>query len=135
MCQDLSPKKLGNIDERYDYASLISPQVRVRKGDFAVVPTLSISTRNTASRFSNSNNIEVKLGLNVFNGETYELVEKFEDFKTFEKAMLSVGGAKREQRMNKKVLGLWHVGRWAGFEEGLILSLDLIRKFNTLLKA
>ena len=86
----LSPKKLGNIDERYDYASLISPQVRVRQGDFAVVPTLSISTRNTASRFSNSNNIEIKLGLNVFNGGTYELIEKFENFKTFENDRITV---------------------------------------------
>ncbi len=86
----LSPKKLGNIDERYDYASLISPQIRVRKGDFAVVPTLSISTRNTATRFSNSNNIEIKLGLNVFKGETYELIEKFEEFKTFENDKITV---------------------------------------------
>ena len=80
----LSPKKLGNIDERYDYASLISPQVRVRKGDYAIVPTLSLSTSDTVSRFSTSRNIEMKLGFYVFDGGTYELIEKFEQSASFE---------------------------------------------------
>ncbi len=80
----LSPEKLKTVDEKYDYTSLISPQVRVRKGDYAVVPTISLSYLNTATRFLNSRNIEIKLGLNVFHGGTYDLFEKFEETMIFE---------------------------------------------------
>ena len=47
----------------------------MRKGDYAVVPTISISSRNVATRLLTSRNIEIKLGLNVFNGGTYNLIE------------------------------------------------------------
>ena len=86
----LSPSKLKTVDEKFDYSSLISPQIRVRKGDYAVVPTISISSRNVATRLLTSRNIEIKLGLNVFNGGTYDLIEKFEETIIFEHDRLTL---------------------------------------------
>lgn len=81
---ELLPEKLKTVDERYDYSSLISPQVRVIKGDYAAIPTLTLNSQDTASRFLTSRKIEIKLGLNVFQGGTYNLIEKFEKSIIFE---------------------------------------------------
>ena len=62
----------------------------MRKGDYAVVPTISISSRNAATRLLTSRNIEIKLGLNVFNGGTYNLIEKFEETIIFEHDRLTL---------------------------------------------
>ena len=84
MSVTLSPEKLRLVDEKFDYSSLMSPQVRVRTGDYAIVPILSLSSSDTGSRFSNSRKIEMKLGFYVFDGGTYELFEKFEQSASFE---------------------------------------------------
>lgn len=79
-----SPKKLETVDERFDYSSLISPQVRVKTGDYAVIPTLSITSQDVASRFLVSREIQVTLGMKIFRGGTYDLVENFEQSTVFE---------------------------------------------------
>ena len=84
MSVTLSPEKLRLVDEKFDYSSLMSPQVRVRTGDYAIVPILSLSSSDTGSRFSTSRKIEMKLGFYVFDGGTYELFEKFEQSASFE---------------------------------------------------
>ena len=84
MSVSLSPEKLRLVDEKFDYSSLMSPQVRVRTGDYAIVPILSLSSSDTGSRFSTSRKIEMKLGFYVFDGGTYELFEKFEQSVSFE---------------------------------------------------
>ncbi len=84
MTVTLSPEKLRLVDEKFDYSSLMSPQVRVRNGDYAIVPILSLSSSDTGSRFSTSRKIEMKLGFYVFDGGTYELFEKFEQSASFE---------------------------------------------------
>ena len=84
MSVSLSPEKLRLVDEEFDYSSLMSPQVRVRTGDYAIVPILSLSASDTGSRFSTSRKIEMKLGFYVFDGGTYELFEKFEQSASFE---------------------------------------------------
>ena len=84
MSVSLSPEKLRLVDEEFDYSSLMSPQVRVRTGDYAIVPILSLSASDIGSRFSTSRKIEMKLGFYVFDGGTYELFEKFEQSASFE---------------------------------------------------
>ena len=80
----LSPQKLRTIDERFDYASLLSPQIRVRTGDFAIIPTLYLSAGDKPTKFITSRQIEVRLGLKVFSGESYQLIGEFEKSALFE---------------------------------------------------
>ena len=80
----LSPKKLKTIDEKFDYASVLSPQIRVRPGDFAIIPTLYVSAENRTTRFLTSRQIEIKLGLKVFSGANYDLIREFKRSTLFE---------------------------------------------------
>ena len=80
----LSPQKLTTIDERFDYASIISPQIRVRSGDFAIIPTLYLSAGDKPTRFVTSRQIEIRLGLKVFSGDSYDLIGEFEKSALFE---------------------------------------------------
>ncbi|MEK9597276.1 MAG: flagellar assembly protein T N-terminal domain-containing protein [Alphaproteobacteria bacterium] len=80
----LSPKKLKTIDEKFDYASVLSPQVRVRPGDFAIIPTLYVSAEDRTTRFLTSRQIEIKLGLKVFSGANYDLIGEFKRSTLFE---------------------------------------------------
>ena len=80
----LSPQKLTTIDERFDYASIISPQIRVRSGDFAIIPTLYLSAGDKPTRFVTSRQIEIRLGLKVFSGASYDLIGEFEKSALFE---------------------------------------------------
>ena len=80
----LSPQKLRTIDERFDYASIISPQIRVRSGDFAIIPTLYLSAGDKPTRFVTSRQIEIRLGLKVFSGASYDLIGEFERSALFE---------------------------------------------------
>ena len=84
MSVTLSPDELRSVDEKFDYSSLMSPQVRVRTGDYAIVPILSLSSSDTGSQFSTSRKIQMKLGFYVFDGGTYELFKKFEQSTIFE---------------------------------------------------
>ncbi len=80
----LSPKKLKTIDEKFDYASVLSPQIRVRPGDFAIIPTLYVSAEDRTTRFLTSRQIEIKLGLKVFSGANYDLIGEFKRSTLFE---------------------------------------------------
>ena len=80
----LSPKKLKTIDEKFDYASVLSPQIRVRPGDFAIIPTLYVSAEDRTTRFLTSRQIEIKLGLKVFSGANYDLIREFKRSTLFE---------------------------------------------------
>ena len=80
----LSPKKLKTIDEKFDYASVLSPQIRVRPGDFAIIPTLYVSAEDRTTRFLTSRQIEIKLGLKVFSGANYDLIGEFNRSALFE---------------------------------------------------
>ena len=80
----LSPQKLTTIDERFDYASIISPQIRVRSGDFAIIPTLYLSAGDKPTSFVTSRQIEIRLGLKVFSGASYDLIGEFEKSALFE---------------------------------------------------
>ena len=80
----LSPQKLKTIDEKFDYASVLSPQIRVRPGDFAIIPTLYVSAEDRTTRFLTSRQIEIKLGLKVFSGANYDLIGEFKRSTLFE---------------------------------------------------
>ena len=80
----LSPEKLKTVDERFDYASLLSPQIRVKTGDYAIIPTLYLSAGDKPTRFVTSRQVEIKMGLKVFNGESYDLVGEYEKSALFE---------------------------------------------------
>ncbi len=80
----LSPEKLKTVDERFDYASLLSPQIRVKTGDYAIIPTLYLSAGDKPTQFVTSRQVEIRLGLKVFYGESYDLVGEFEKSALFE---------------------------------------------------
>ena len=80
----LDAEKLKTIDERFDYASLMTSQVRVNTGDYAVIPSVFISAGDKPTKLVTSRQVEITLGLQVFNGSSYDLVEEFEQSITFE---------------------------------------------------
>ena len=80
----LSPEKLKTVDERFDYASLLSPQIRVKTGDYAIIPTLYLSAGDKPTQFVTSRQVEIRLGLKVFNGGSYDLVGEYEKSALFE---------------------------------------------------
>ena len=80
----LSPAKLRTIEEQYDYASLLSPQIRVKNGDYAIIPTLHLSTSDKTTLFETSRQVKIKLGLKVFSGGSYNFVGEYEKSALFE---------------------------------------------------
>lgn len=86
----LSPQKLRTIDEKFDYASILTPQIRVSSGDFAIIPTLYLSAGYKPTRFVTSRQIEIRLGFKVFNGDSYNLIGEYEKSAIFEDERIAI---------------------------------------------
>lgn len=73
----LDPSRLGRANDSYDYQALTSGIVRVRRGDFALVPELVLSGRRDTSTLNRSDIMMMQVTLHLFAGESYLPVDSF----------------------------------------------------------
>ena len=74
----LDPHKLSRIQDKYDYTALTSGVVRVRRGDFAVVPELILTGQRAGGALLRRDDMTMHVRLHLFAGESYAPLESFE---------------------------------------------------------
>ena len=74
----LDPSRLSRINDRYDYAALTKGVVRVRRGDFAVVPEIILTGKRAGNALSRRDDVTMLIRLHVLAGESYAPIDRFE---------------------------------------------------------
>jgi len=74
----LDPSRLSRINDRYDYAALTKGVVRVRRGDFAVVPEIILTGKRAGNALLRRDDVTMLIRLHVLAGESYAPIDRFE---------------------------------------------------------
>ena len=75
---DLNPAKLARKTDDYDYQALTTGVIRVKSGDFAVIPRIHLSSEKESSLIrGNSHQIKMQIELAFFAGESYAPVDSY----------------------------------------------------------
>lgn len=74
----LNPKKLARTTDAFDYTALTTGIVRVRRGDFALVPEIVVTGQRGGTRFEKTNQVLVTVRMHLFAGESYAPVDVYE---------------------------------------------------------
>ena len=74
----LDPSRLSRINDSYDYAALTKGVVRVRRGDFAVVPEIILTGKRAGNALSRRDDVTMLIRLHVLAGESYAPIDRFE---------------------------------------------------------
>ena len=72
----LQINKLVSIDDTFDYTALTRGRVRVKSGDFALVPSISMQVTKSKKNIETEIFLFVTVVSQLFQGENYELMEK-----------------------------------------------------------
>ena len=71
----LKINKLVSIDDAFDYTSLTRGRVRVKSGDFALVPSISMQVSKSKKNIETEIFLLVTISSNLFQGEDYKLID------------------------------------------------------------
>jgi hypothetical protein len=71
----LEISKLVSIDDAFDYTSLTRGRVRVKSGDFALVPSISMQLSKSKKNIETEIFLAVAIHSKLFQGENYKLME------------------------------------------------------------
>jgi len=74
----LDPSRLSRINDSYDYAALTKGVVRVRRGDFAVVPEIILTGKRAGNALLRRDDVTMLIRLHVLAGESYAPIDRFE---------------------------------------------------------
>lgn len=79
--KDVSPiklqiNKLVSIDDSFDYTSLTRGRVRVKSGDFALVPSISMQVSKSKKNIETEVFLLVSITTKLYQGEDYKLLEE-----------------------------------------------------------
>lgn len=75
---DLNPAKLARKTDDYDYQALTTGVIRVKSGDFAVIPRIHLSSEKESSLIrGNSHQIKMQIELAFFAGESYAPADSY----------------------------------------------------------
>lgn len=74
----LDPSRLSRINDTYDYTALTKGVVRVRRGDFAVVPEIILTGQRAGNALSRRDDMTMLIRLHVLAGESYAPIDMFE---------------------------------------------------------
>ena len=73
----LDPKRLSRITDQFDYQALTTGVTRVRRGDFALIPEITLTGKRGGSGFERTDDLLVSLQIHLFAGESYAPVDSF----------------------------------------------------------
>ena len=73
----LDPARLARANDNFDYQALTTGVVRVRRGDFAIVPEIQMTARRDQSGLDRRDILVMQVMLHLFAGETYVQVDSF----------------------------------------------------------
>ena len=71
----LQINKLVSIDDGFDYTSLTRGRVRVKSGDFALVPSITMEISKSKKNIETEIFLSVSVASNLFQGEDYKLID------------------------------------------------------------
>ncbi|MGB2122804.1 MAG: flagellar assembly protein T N-terminal domain-containing protein [Candidatus Puniceispirillaceae bacterium] len=73
----LDPQRLTRIVDKFDYRALTTGITRVRRGDFALVPEITLTGKRIGGVFDRRNEMKVAVQLHLFAGDTYAPIDHF----------------------------------------------------------
>ena len=74
----LDPARLARTTDQFDYQALTTGVTRVRRGDFALIPEITLTSRRVRNGFDRHDDMLVSIEMHLFAGESYTPVEHFE---------------------------------------------------------
>lgn len=73
----LDPARLARANDSFDYEALTTGLIRVRKGDFAIIPEIVLTGSLEGSEVFRKEILHMDIMLHLFSGEDYEFIETF----------------------------------------------------------
>ena len=74
----LDPARLARTTDQFDYQALTTGVTRVRRGDFALIPEITLTSRRVGNGFDRHDDMLVSIEMHLFAGESYAPVDHFE---------------------------------------------------------
>ena len=74
----LDPARLARTTDQFDYQALTTGVTRVRRGDFALIPEITLTSRRVRNGFDRHDDMLVSIEMHLFAGESYMPVDYFE---------------------------------------------------------
>ncbi len=74
----LDPARLARTTDQFDYQALTTGVTRVRPGDFALIPEITLTGKRIRNGFDRRDDILVSIEMHLFAGESYTHVDHFE---------------------------------------------------------
>ena len=74
----LDPARLARTTDQFDYQALTTGVTRVRRGDFALIPEITLTGRRIRNGFDRRDDMLVSIEMHLFAGESYMPVDHFE---------------------------------------------------------
>ena len=74
----LDPARLARTTDQFDYQALTTGVTRVRRGDFALIPEITLTSRRIRNGFDRHDDMLVSIEMHLFAGESYAPVDHFE---------------------------------------------------------
>ena len=73
----LDPARLARTTDQFDYQALTTGVTRVRRGDFALIPEITLTGRRVRNGFDRRDEMLVSIEMHLFTGESYAPVDHF----------------------------------------------------------
>ena len=74
----LDPARLARTTDQFDYKALTTGLTRVQRGDFALIPEITLTGKRVRNGLDRRDEMLVSIEMHLFAGETYEWVDHFE---------------------------------------------------------
>ena len=74
----LDPARLARTTDQFDYQALTTGVTRVRRGDFALIPEITLTGKRVRKGFKRHDEMLVSIQMHLFAGESYAPVDHFE---------------------------------------------------------
>ena len=74
----LDPESLARTTDEFDYKALTTGVTRVRRGDFALVPEITLTGKRVRNGLDRRDDMLASIEMHLFEGESYALVDHFE---------------------------------------------------------
>jgi hypothetical protein len=73
----LDPQRLARTTDKFDYQALTTGVIRVRRGDVALIPEITVTGKRAGTGFDRRNEMNVTLQLHLFAGDSYAPIDEF----------------------------------------------------------
>ena len=74
---DLDPARLARTTDQFDYRALTTGVTRVQRGDFALIPEITLTGKRVRNGFDRHDEMLVSIEMHLFAGESYAPVDHF----------------------------------------------------------